>query len=355
MPGTSPTLGLPYLQPSQAQKHVTHNEALARLDAVTQLSVAAPGPSVPPAAPAEGERFIVGPGAGGDWTGRDRQIAIHLDGAWSFTPPLPGWGALLRDSGTLVRFDGSEWTPVHASKAETFGINAQANTVNRLSVAAPATLLNHDGDDHRLVVNKAGSGDTASLLFQSGWAGRAEVGLIGEDAFVIKLSPDGSTWQTALRLDPDSGAASGSAVQQGSEDAAPGRLMLAEHGVLRTQILGPVAQVGGQPTGAILERGQSPYGRYVKWADGTMFCCRTVAVDIDSGAPQLFDYPEPMSETLAVHVGGADPAQAGTAARRRALGTLPVWATATGWHVQLEAPVAAETLDVALTAYGLWI
>ncbi|SEK06359.1 Protein of unknown function [Cribrihabitans marinus] len=353
--GTSPTLGLPYLQPSQAQKHVTHNEALARLDAVTQLSIAALGPSSPPASPAEGDRFIVGPGATGDWAGRDQQIAIHRGGAWSFTPPLPGWVALLRDIGTLVRFDGNEWVPVHVNDAETLGINAQADTVNRLSVAAPATLLNHDGDDHRLTVNKAGTGDTASLLFQSGWSGRAEVGLAGEDAFAIRVSPDGSTWQTALRLDPDSGAASGSAVQQGPEDASPGRLMLAEHGVLRAQILGPVAQIGGQPAGAILERGQTTQGHFVKWADGTMICSRTVTVDVDSSAPQLFDYPAPMATPLAVHAGGIDPAQASTAAQRRALGTLPVWATATGWHIQLEAPIAAETLEVALLAYGLWI
>lgn len=32
-------LRLPYILPSQAQKHVTHNEALQRLDAIVQLVV----------------------------------------------------------------------------------------------------------------------------------------------------------------------------------------------------------------------------------------------------------------------------------------------------------------------------
>jgi hypothetical protein len=37
MPDTSHALSLPLIQPSQAQKHVTHNEALRILDAVVQL------------------------------------------------------------------------------------------------------------------------------------------------------------------------------------------------------------------------------------------------------------------------------------------------------------------------------
>ena len=43
MPATSPRLALPFIQPSQAQKHVTHNEALQLLDAVVQLRIRAFG------------------------------------------------------------------------------------------------------------------------------------------------------------------------------------------------------------------------------------------------------------------------------------------------------------------------
>ena len=35
----SANLQLPYIMPSQAQKHVTHNEAIRSLDAIVQLSV----------------------------------------------------------------------------------------------------------------------------------------------------------------------------------------------------------------------------------------------------------------------------------------------------------------------------
>jgi hypothetical protein len=37
-------------------------------------------------------------------------------------------------------------------------------------------------------------------------------------------------------------------------------------------VVGPVSQVGGVPTGAIMESGSNANGSYVKYADGTMIC-----------------------------------------------------------------------------------
>jgi hypothetical protein len=66
-------------------------------------------------------------------------------------------------------------------------------------------LLTAQNNDHRLTINKAHAGATASLLFQSGWSGRAEMGLAGADGFSIKVSADGSSWHDALAIDPASG------------------------------------------------------------------------------------------------------------------------------------------------------
>jgi uncharacterized ferritin-like protein (DUF455 family) len=51
MPDLSARLSLPYLLPAQAQKHVTHNEALARLDLLVQLVLEAVGVDTPPVGP----------------------------------------------------------------------------------------------------------------------------------------------------------------------------------------------------------------------------------------------------------------------------------------------------------------
>ena len=85
------------------------------------------------------------------------------------------------------------------------GINATADVTNKLSVSADATLLNNAGTGHQLKINKATSGDTASLLYQSGFSGRAEMGLAGNNDFAVKVS-DGVTWFTGLTVLGTSGA-----------------------------------------------------------------------------------------------------------------------------------------------------
>ncbi|HWJ89104.1 MAG TPA: hypothetical protein VNS12_13635 [Pelagibacterium sp.] len=47
----------------------------------------------------------------------------------------------------------------------------------------------------------------------------------------------------------------------------------------RANILGPVSQNGGVPTGGIIERGENANGTYVRWADGTQFCWGEARID----------------------------------------------------------------------------
>lgn len=55
----SPLLSLPYIQGAQAQKHVTHNEAIERLDLVVQLTLEATGTTTPPSTATEGQAWVV--------------------------------------------------------------------------------------------------------------------------------------------------------------------------------------------------------------------------------------------------------------------------------------------------------
>ena len=75
-------LGLPFIEGSQAQKHVTHNEALRILDTVVQIGVRDTDRTVPPSSPVEGDRHIVATGATGAWAGHADAVAIREDGAW---------------------------------------------------------------------------------------------------------------------------------------------------------------------------------------------------------------------------------------------------------------------------------
>ena len=207
---TTPNLSLPYILPSQAQKAVTHNEALQRLDALVMLAVKSRDATEPPPDPMEGDRYIVADNASAAWSGLEGQVAAFQDGAWIFLQPRDGWVAWSVSEANLVYFAGGIWNATNALNLDNvsyLGINAAADPINRLAVASASTLLSHDGSDHRLVVNKAGSGDTASLVFQDDFSGRAEIGLTGDNALSLRVSPDGQAFTTGLKIDPVTGRA----------------------------------------------------------------------------------------------------------------------------------------------------
>ncbi len=207
---TTPNLSLPYLAAAQAQKHVTVNEALGLIDALAQMAVVAVGATSPPATPAEGERHIIGSGATGAWVGWDDSIALFSGGAWLRLTPQTGWLAWDVSASELLVWNGAAWNSFvpNLQNLSGVGIGTSSDATNKLAVSAAATLLNHAGNGHQLKINKAASGDTASLLFQTNWSGRAEMGTAGSDDFVLKVSADGSTFHEALRVNGNTGAAS---------------------------------------------------------------------------------------------------------------------------------------------------
>src|SRR4029079_13907135 len=199
---------------AQSQKHVTHNEAIRALDAVVQLSVLDRDLSTPPGSPADGARYIVAGSPTGAWSGHAGNIAADQDGAWTFYAPRQGWISWIGDEDAAVVWDGAAWAALTTGGGggggsggfTTLGINATADTTNRLSLPADATLLNHDGDGHQLKINKASASDTASPLYQDAFSGRAELGLAGDDDFHFKVSVDGAAWKEAILINRSTGA-----------------------------------------------------------------------------------------------------------------------------------------------------
>ena len=128
-------LALPYLLPNQAQKHVTHNEALRRLDALVQLAVADRDLTTPPSSPEEGACWLVGAEASGDWAGHDDEIATWQDGAWAFIAPATGWRVYVADEELLCIWSGAGWTeavpaPGMLQNLTLLGIGTEADGTN---------------------------------------------------------------------------------------------------------------------------------------------------------------------------------------------------------------------------------
>lgn len=356
MSNTTPIVGLPLVQPSQAQKHVTVNEALMTLDTIVQLTVAGMPQNTPPGGDAAGA-YLIGPGATGLWQGRDGQIATWQDTFWRFQEARPGWRANLRDTGQVMVFDGTDWQLVELQNTPLLGVNAAADDQNRLTVASPNTLLTHEGSGHQLKLNKAAQTDTVSVLFQSDWTGHAELGLTGNDDLSVRISPDGSAWTTALRIDTSTGDVSGASVQQDALDASPGRLMLAEHGLLRSDIVGMVTGSATAPAGALFETGTTANGTFMKFANGLAICSRAVSVMAVTTAEQDFDLPLPLVTVLGGSVIGADPSEAEGASglkRVKILEETALWVDQNKWRVRYENTHGIQNFQVILTAFGMW-
>jgi len=215
MTDTTPRAGAPLLGASQAQKHVTHNEALYQFDALLNPRILDRDLSAPPASPADGDTYLVKATGSGAWTGQSGRIAYCADGSWRFYAPFAGLVAYVADEAALIVFDGANWTDYGAlialQNVPELGVNTAADATNKLSVKSESALFcaiaaaDGGSGDVRLTVNKETAADSATLLFQDGASGRAELGLAADDDFHMKVSADGATWTEALRLQASSG------------------------------------------------------------------------------------------------------------------------------------------------------
>ncbi|MVZ97775.1 DUF2793 domain-containing protein [Sphingorhabdus sp. IMCC26285] len=101
---------LPLLAVSQAQKEVTHNEALVKIDALLH-SVAEARLSSPPVLADEhiGQCWLIGDAATGDWIGKSDQLAIWIGNDWRFISPAEGMNLRLKAPNSDAVFTRGNW------------------------------------------------------------------------------------------------------------------------------------------------------------------------------------------------------------------------------------------------------
>jgi hypothetical protein len=215
----SARLTLPYVAAGQLQKHVTVNEALARLDVLTQTAVISRTTTAQPADADEGALYILPSGATGtvwdDWSAGD--LVRAESGGWVRVPVPVGAVALVQDREELVVREAGGWNPLirrgQHQNLTRLGLNTEADAANPFAAKVNKALWTArpeaDGGDGdlRITLNKDTPTDVLSLLFQSGYGGRAELGLIGDDDLVLKVSADGADWSEAFRIDAEDGRA----------------------------------------------------------------------------------------------------------------------------------------------------
>jgi hypothetical protein len=205
----TPRLSLPIVAAGQAQKHITVNEALGKLDGLVQLAVQSRTVAAQPGSPADGAIHILPTGAtGASWFDKAAGLlARHADGVWETLTPAAGWLAWIIDEGLALIHDGENWTPLSSTfknltaarspffAATRFEILEQEVTLSGASVATTVMIPSRAvvlGVSTRTSVAITGatsyscgvSGDAAKFGASLGVAKNASnVGVIGPTAY----------------------------------------------------------------------------------------------------------------------------------------------------------------------------
>ena len=203
MSSATTKLGLPYIASGQAQKYITHNEALTRLDRLLFISCrSATQTSPPPSSGLEDLYLVPHEAAEGVWQNHSNSIASWNGEDWQYQAPFKGWLIFVEDVSSILVYDGNQWVKSQQgyNDLEYIAINTEVDSYNRISVAADATLFSHEGRGHQLKINKNDIQDTASIVFQSDYKGHAELGLVGTNHMTLKVSENGRDWSEAWQI-----------------------------------------------------------------------------------------------------------------------------------------------------------
>ena len=261
MSETTPSLALPLLAAAQAQKHVTHNEALLLMDAAVQLAVIDRTRTAPPSAPSPGDRHIVAAGAGGDWIGRGGAVALHDGAGWRFLSPRAGWRAHVVAEGRSVGFDGTGWRDALAFSPSGAGVAlrvdetevdlAGASVTTALAIPDRAICL---GVASRILV--AITGASACRIGIAGEAGKFGDGLGGAigTTNIGVIGPQAFYADTPIIVSAIGGAFTGGRVRL----ALTTLVLTAPGGPAPEPSTGRAMLAGRQPEGAFLLAGRLP-------------------------------------------------------------------------------------------------
>ena len=218
-------LQLPLIAPAQAQKHVTVNEALSRLDALAQLRIKAFDQTVVPTSPKEGDAYQLGPEPAGEWSGQGGKIAIRANGGWTFVAPKVGWTAW-DEAGLCARmYHGRGWmadaVAVSPGGAGTrhrviefdHALLAGATNLTAVSIPAGAQVIGLSG---RVVAGLSGAGLTGWRIGVEGADNRYGSGLgVAQNSYLLGLSGAPVTYYSAtpILLSAEGGAFAGGTIR----------------------------------------------------------------------------------------------------------------------------------------------
>jgi len=214
---TTPRLQLPLIG-DHSQKRIVMNAGLMRLESLVQAQAISRNVSAQPASPADGDSYILPPTpTGAVWAALAAGTFVRAEGgAWETVAFPEGAIVYIKSEGIFLLRTAAGWTAFEdALKAlanlSRLGVGTTADAYNVLAVKGEAALLTAKtageggSGDISLNLNKEAGGNSAQILLQTGYNTHAVLGLLGDNHFSLKVSPDGGNWRPALTVNRFSG------------------------------------------------------------------------------------------------------------------------------------------------------
>lgn len=169
-------LGLVLVETAQAQKEITVNTALKRIDALLNTGVIDKDLATPPVSPQEGDVYIIAASPSGAWAGHSGKLT-YFEQIWRFVTPREGLTLWVQDEDLLYTFDGSAWVVTVSSGGggsgnsfTTIAVSGQSNVVAD-SVSDTLTLAAGSG----ITLTTNASTDTVTITASGGGGGSGDV------------------------------------------------------------------------------------------------------------------------------------------------------------------------------------
>ena len=224
----TPRLGLPLLQAAQAQKHVTVNDALVRVDGAAQMVLLSVDQNTPPGLASDGDCYGVAAGGVNEWAGRDGEIAVRSNGGWVFLVPQRGWRARIADREAEAVFDGAGWVNgVLALSANNAATVHEVVEIDHVLGAGPTDNVVGALPASTVVLGVTGRVTSAITGTLTGW----RIGVAGSDnRYGSGLGLAQGTWLRGLTASPHNSSAATDLLLTGEGgDFAGGTIRLAVH------------------------------------------------------------------------------------------------------------------------------
>lgn len=109
----TPIASIPQISENQIA-HITHNEAIVSLEALSLGVIIDRTLTTPPSSPSDGDIYVPASGSTGAWSTQDNNLAEWFNGSWIFYEPVPYFPKWSIGDNAFIYYNGSSWVLVSA-------------------------------------------------------------------------------------------------------------------------------------------------------------------------------------------------------------------------------------------------